>query len=265
MILSVLRAGLFWILGSLPFMLASYVVVSALTVGRGGISVTPVVAAVAVALLVGLLLLLIAVISESLISSLEHAVSPASIPGLEGLVTTVARVRELLPADIRETPLRIKIIPDPAPNAFLVQALGASRCLFVSQGLLAHSRENDIRALLGAVFERISKPGQGRRFPTLCAALGNVFMAMVPAQWVAMIYGARVHSPRPLILRPTQPEGGTRLSPIGAVRFLLAYPWIELCLRLGRLPKSDPIAFNSPLATGSWGRSVRPALINLYL
>lgn len=215
-----------------------------------------------IAAAVGLALLALAMASEAVIAGLERAVLPGALPGMGGLEASIKRVRELLPQKIRRVPLKIRVIPDSAPHALLIQALGSPFSLFISQGWLSRAKEPEIRALFKDVLVEISEPWAGRRFATLCAALSAILMAVIPFSWMATVYGGLVHTPRPL-----PPSASvSRLSPFGALRFFLLFPWIEFSLRFGRLPWAPELPASSlSKASGDWGRSARPALVNLYL
>lgn len=172
---------------------------------------------------------------EEMISKIHRA--RADIP--PGLQITLERVIDArLPVFSREKSFKkpkLLIFPDPSPNALICKGFGNPGTILLSQGMVALLGEADLREAIRVAVDRLRHPGM--TLASTCALFS---------------WGLLKVSPRPL-------------TPLGAIRYLLVFPLIQLFSYLGNF--SFPFfQFNTSHKHQSFWRFVsRPGFLNLIL
>lgn len=120
------------------------------------------------------------------------------------------------------------IFPSAYSSIFVMRRLGSKASIFLSQGLLAHSSEREIREMLHAGLKATQERGLVLR--SFCAVIAVVILKLVPAPWVESAFTESV--------LPKEPS----LTPLrlifSAVFMSLAKIWMDLSkVKDQKLPK----------------------------
>lgn len=139
---------------------------------------------------------------------------------------------------------RVFSFSDPSPQALVVRGLAGPGSILLSEGLLGALSEEELRELLKAAVSRLRAPGS--RLQTLCAWLAHGVFELAPRPWLELFFGElRWHE---------------RLSPLGALRFLVVFATARFFIDLGRLASVDaprsiqrlPVVAGEVANPGSW-------------
>ncbi len=155
-----------------------------------------------------------------------------------GLGETFSRVLELSGSTRRP---KLFVVADPFPCSWAARAPFSHGVVAVSDGLLRRCDEARLREVLASAIQRLDTPGI--QLQSVCGGALTLLFRIPPRDW----------------LRGTLVGGSTRrLGFMGALRLLLALPWIRLFISLIRKARRQPWS-------RSTGLSERLGLERLYL
>jgi hypothetical protein len=205
---------------------------------------------------VGPLFAFAAILVSGLICERRLARAHGAGPETRGSFLDRSLLRALEGTGLR--PPRLRVFPDPSPNALVLRPLFGEPFVYLSEGLLSLLNEAELRAVFRACASAAG--GAGLSLRTLCAwwAVGSV--RWMPARWTRTVW------------RGAPAESGS-LTVGSFLGFLALYPVVRGLHRLGgsiHAANEADLDLSAALqkldrAVSSWDLSQSPGAVALYL